>query len=259
MYGGELIHQAKDELGTIEVVDIQQKVRSLHFGNKTQQSAMLLNNPYLLIHKYAQAMVLPLCWVKAKKVLVLGLGSGSIIKYLYNYFPNIHIDAVELRPKVIELASEYFLLPNCNERFQVYNESAFEWLDKHNTDNNIEEADKYDLIIVDMFLTSKAGKDITIDVSSTINKLYNLLTENGVIAFNQLGQNIFSYSAFDSLLSVYLTHQLYSIDIDSINTILLASRSTIPSSIPDETFHHFEKNHSSPYKYFFENLKPVFG
>lgn len=255
MHGGELIHQVTDELGTIEVVEFQNKIRSLHFGNKTQQSAMLLQHPYILIHKYAQAMVLPLCWCKPSKVLVLGLGCGSIVKYLYNYFQHIQIDAIELRPKVIELAQEYFLLPESNDRLQIHNTCVFDWLDNKGKAQNNE---TYDLIIVDMFLTTKAGKDITVDVSAPISKLDKLLTENGVIAFNQLGQNLFSYSAFDALLSVYLTHQLYSVDIDSSNTILFASRSTIPSNIPDETFHHYEKTCSSPYKYYFENLHPVF-
>lgn len=258
MYGGELIHQSSDEFGSIEVVELQQKIRSLHFGNKTQQSAMLLNQPYILIHKYAQAMVVPLCWTTPRKVLVLGLGSGSIVKYLYNYFQDLKIDAVELRPAVIQIASEYFLLPDCDERFNIFNESAFDWINRQE-EKKTNENEKYDLIIVDMFLTSRNGKDITVDTSSNIKKLTNLLSENGVIAFNQLGQNITGYSAFDALLSVYLTHQLYSINIDSANNILFASRSTIPSNINDETFQYFEKNYSSPYKYYFENLFPVFG
>ena len=150
MHGGELIHQTSDEFGSIEVIEFQQKIRSLHFGNKTQQSAMLLNHPYILIHKYAQAMMLPLCWTNASKVLVLGLGSGSIVKYLYNYFQHLKIDAIELRPAVIELASEYFLLPECDERFKIFNESAFDWLDRQQ-ENTLSENEKYDLIIVDMF------------------------------------------------------------------------------------------------------------
>lgn len=258
MYGGELIHQTSDEFGSIEVVDTQQKIRSLHFGNKTQQSAMLLNHPFILIHKYAQAMMLPLCWTQPKKVLVLGLGSGSIVKYLYNYFQDIHIDAIELRPAVINVAREFFLLPECNQRFKVHNKSAFDWLENTNKDT-LSENDKYDLIIVDMFLTSKAGKDITIDISSVVSNIYSLLNENGAITFNQLGENIFSYSAFDSLLAVYLTHQLFCIDIDSSNTILVASKTGIPSNIPDETFRLFEKNYSSPFKNYFERLYPVFS
>ena len=86
MLGGELIHQTSDEYGSIEVIDYMQKIRGLHFGNKTQQSASLLCNPYFLIHKYAQAMTLPICRLNVKRVLVIGLGAGSIVKYFYNYF-----------------------------------------------------------------------------------------------------------------------------------------------------------------------------
>ena len=109
-----------------------------------------------------------------------------------------------------------------------------------------------------MFLTSKNGKDITVDTSSNILKLTNLLSENGVMAFNHLGQNAISYGAFDSLLSAFLTHQLYFVDIDSTNTILYASRTTVPSMISEKTFYQFESNHSSPYKYYFNRLQPVF-
>ncbi|VAW65902.1 hypothetical protein MNBD_GAMMA09-213 [hydrothermal vent metagenome] len=249
MYGGELIYKTSDEHGSIEVVDFQQKIRSMHFGNKTQQSAMLLSNPFILIHKYSQAMMLPLSWINPQRVLMLGLGSGSIVKYLYNYYPELIIDTVELRQKVIELATDYFLLPEDNERFYIYNESAFDWL-------NAQAQTKYDIIFVDMFLTSSTGKDITISVSTYIEKIYHLLNDNGVVVFNQLGDNVLSYPGI-SRLSELFSHQLYSINIESVNNILIATRGLIPESIDTGEFHNIEIDYMLPYRSYFNRLTPV--
>jgi len=250
MYGGELIHRTADDYGPIEIVDFQQKIRSLHFGNKTQQSASLLNNPFLLIHKYAQAMMLPLSWLKAERVLILGLGSGSMVKYLYNYFQSIQIDAIELRSRIIELATEYFLLPEPDARLNIINQSAFDWLQQAPTDR------KYDLICVDMFLTSPSGKDISVDISSVVLKLRQLLSDSGVAVFNHLGDSIYSYSACLPLAHIF-PRQLYTIDIESTNTLLLACKSAPPGQIPDPVFYRLESEYSLPFKQYFSKLRPL--
>ena len=247
MYGAELIYQTKDCYGKIEVVDHQQKIRSLHFGNKTQQSAMLLNNPFLLIHQYTQAMLLPTCWLKPKNVLVLGLGSGSIVKHLYNYFSDVVIDAVELRKDVIDIASKYFLMPDADKRLRIYNDSAFDWLDIHSSDKS------YDLIIVDMFLTTKQGKDITIDMSKYINILHNMLDSNGVAVFNHLGDNIFSYPSYHNLLDIF-SRDLFMVDIESTNSIIYASRGNVPKQMASDSLRDYEMEYIIPYTHFFHKL-----
>jgi len=250
MYGGELIHQTSDSYGSIEVIDYQSIIRSMHFGNKTQQSASLLCNPFFLVHKYSQAMLLPLCWQRPSRVLVFGLGSGSIVKYLYNYFQDISIDAIELRKKVIDIASQYFCLPDQDDRLTINTDSVYDWLNK----NDISE--KYDLIIVDVFLTSKSGKDITVDISEHIDKVSELLTDKGVIVFNQLGSDYHLYPGFDAILKKFENH-LYSIDIKSVNSILIATKDNIPDKIEDSIFEDMQSNYSLPCREYFDDLTPV--
>src|SRR4029078_891221 len=43
-----------------------------------------------------------------RRVLLLGLGAGSIAVYLHRFVPEAAIDAVELDPGVIEVAKKYF-------------------------------------------------------------------------------------------------------------------------------------------------------
>ena len=249
-YGAELIYQTNDRYGKIEVVDHQQKFRCLHFGNKTQQSAMLLNNPFLLVHQYTQAMLLPTCWLTPKNILILGLGSGSIVKHLYNYFRETVIDAVELREEVIDLASEYFLLPDEDERFRIYNDSAFDWLDSFDSNK------KYDMIIVDMFLTSNSGKDICVDTSKYISILHSMLDENGVAVFNHLGDSVYSYPSYHDLTNIFL-HNLLSIDIESTNTILFATRGSINLNLSAGYLIDLEAQYVLPYRYYYNLLNKI--
>jgi len=247
--GGELIYQTSDEYGAIDVVEYFNEIRALHFGSQAQQSANLLCNPYFLIHKYAQAMLLPLCWIKPKRVLVLGLGAGSIVKYLHNYHPDIMIDAVELRPEVIRVASEFFMLPDIDERFRVYCDSAENWLKTH-------QQHQYDLIIVDVFLASTAGKDITVDLSIALHQLNERLSDTGVAVFNHLGNNVRSYPGFQQLSKIF-KKPLYNLNIPQTNVIIYASRERIPGSISVDTLSQLGQISNLPYKMHFERIQPV--
>lgn len=249
MLGGELIFQTSDKYGDIEVIDYYDKIRALHFGNKTHQSASLLCNPYFLIHKYAQAMLLPLCWLKPERTLVLGLGAGSIAKYLYNYHPEVTVDAVELRKKVIEVAGRFFMLPDPDERFNIYNSSVENWL--KNTPTK-----KYDLIIVDVFLTSSTGTDITVDISSSFKHLNKLLSDTGVVVFNYLGENVKSYPGYKIIAENFKPH-IYSLNIESTNSLIIASRCPVPSTVNDDVFSKLSDISSLPYKEYFQLLQSI--
>jgi spermidine synthase len=51
-------------------------------------------------------------------ILLVGLGGGSLAKYLLQHFPNCRVEAVEYRAAVAEIAHDYFELPR-NERLNV--------------------------------------------------------------------------------------------------------------------------------------------
>lgn len=249
MPDGKLVHQTSDEFGTVEVVDYMDQFRALHFGNKTQQSISLLCNPYFLIHKYAQAMILPLCWLQAKRVLVLGLGAGSIVKYLYNYHPELIIDAVEMRPTVTDIAIEYFLLPRPDERFTIYNDTAENWLNTNSNDN-------YDLIIVDVFLTTKSGTNITVDLSTSISQINNKLSKTGVATFNQLGNIVNTYPGFKNLIDVFNSN-IGCIDIESTSSIILCSPTKLPEMLEDKTLEKLADISTIPYQIYFKLMQNV--
>ena len=103
---GKVVDKLSDCHGDVLIFDDGVR-RYLSFNGEQEQSAMLLQEPDLLLHDYNRTMILVLLLCRPKSVLMLGLGGGSIAKCLLKHF-EIDVTVVELREKVIEAAKKYF-------------------------------------------------------------------------------------------------------------------------------------------------------
>jgi spermidine synthase len=93
--------------------------RLLHFDFGAIQSAMLLSSPQRLILAYTREMMTFLLFnADPQRILLLGLGGGSIAKFCYQRLPAADITAVELSSDVIALRQE-FSVPEDDRRFRV--------------------------------------------------------------------------------------------------------------------------------------------
>ncbi|HET9113998.1 MAG TPA: methyltransferase domain-containing protein [Burkholderiales bacterium] len=113
------IHKAVSAFDTVEISE-HKGIRYLHLSNNTVQSAMRLSDPYRLELTYTQAMAGCLLFNETpRNALLIGLGGGSLAKFLYRHFSEMHIAAVEINPKVIDAAYEFFFLPRDEPRLQI--------------------------------------------------------------------------------------------------------------------------------------------
>ncbi len=95
-------------------------VRALHLGNDTIQSAMRINAPYALELNYSRGMMCFFLFANnIKNVLVIGLGGGSVPKYIYQHVPEITTTVVEINPQIIRIARSHFQVPDDDDRFEV--------------------------------------------------------------------------------------------------------------------------------------------
>lgn len=173
LYGRKLIFQGQDAAGPVEVVE-DDKVRSLHFGSGSPQSEMSLTDPYALTLDYFRLMMMSLLFQeKVDNVLLLGLGGGSMAKFLWKYFPQCHLDLVENRPLVVDLAYKYFELPK-DPRLSVHVMDALEFLKQGEK--------KYDLIFVDLF--AEVGMDKIVGEIGFFKQCRRLLDQNGILVWN---------------------------------------------------------------------------
>ncbi len=96
-------------------------VRMLHIGSDTVQSAMRLSRPNDLELAYTRSMMAFLLFnPEPRNALVVGLGGGSIVKFLYHRLPLIEIDAVEIDPQVVVIARQCFQVPPDDDRMQIH-------------------------------------------------------------------------------------------------------------------------------------------
>ncbi len=97
-----------------EPVEISEQggIRYLHLGNNTVQSAMRIKDPWYLELSYTQAMMAFLIFApQPDRALLIGLGGGSVAKFLYHHFPETQIRVAEINPEVIRAARQYFFVP----------------------------------------------------------------------------------------------------------------------------------------------------
>ncbi|MBL8473528.1 MAG: fused MFS/spermidine synthase [Rhodocyclaceae bacterium] len=122
-------------------------VRYLHFGSPWIQGAMRVARPFALELEYTREMMAALLlhpdpeWPES--VLLVGLGAGSLAKFLYRHRPRATLHAVEINPEVVTIAHSRFRLPAPDERFEIFTADAARWLPACPR--------RYDLILVDGF------------------------------------------------------------------------------------------------------------
>ncbi len=137
------IHRAAAGTESVDVSEVD-GVRSLYLGSDTVQSAMRVRSPYLLELPYSRGMMLFLLFAKqTSDVLMLGLGGGSVPKYIHHFLPNISTRVVELNPKVIQIARSHFYVPEDDERFSIIEGDGVQYLREH--------PDTTDMLMLDIF------------------------------------------------------------------------------------------------------------
>ncbi|WP_434516061.1 hypothetical protein AB6Q56_05290 [Dechloromonas sp. ARDL1] len=99
---GELRAQLLDESYPKPFVIDNGKSRFLYFNVRLMQSEMSLKAPNDLAIRYTQKMMAFLLFQpRPKRIALIGLGGGSLVKFCYHRMPGTHMTAVELDPEVI--------------------------------------------------------------------------------------------------------------------------------------------------------------
>lgn len=152
--------------------------------------------------------------LNCKKILVLGLGAGSVIETLrkdLNY--NNHITALEIDPVIVEIAKKEFKLSE-TKNLKIICDDALNFMNKNIV--------KFDLIIIDLFIDTEVPSPFY--KTSFWNNVIKANSSKGIILFNASLQTDDDNNIQDikSLLlaSNYKTEQLNK--VEGTNTLLIA-------------------------------------
>lgn len=110
----------------------QDGIRYLHLGSDTVQSAMRLADPTELVLSYTRSMLAFLLFAPPPRRLVnVGLGGGSLTKWIHHHLPGTQQVVIELNPKVITCARSHFHLPPDDARLCVLQGDGAAWVAQH--------------------------------------------------------------------------------------------------------------------------------
>lgn len=204
------------------VVEDTNGYRLLRF-NGSMETRMRLTNPLQGHFEYTEYFQLPLLWEpKAKRVLMMGLGGGSTVRAYQHHYPDVHLDTVELDPKVAQVAAQFFGVKE-TPKHKLHFRDGRQFL-------RLNKTHKYDAILMDAYTSNQYGTHIPFHLAT--KEFFTLasenLTEDGVLVFNVIG----SYTGWrsDIIGSMYATMksvfpQVYHFPAsDTRNIVMLATR-----------------------------------
>ena len=116
--------------------------RLLRF-NRDIQSTMSLQNPYAGGFEYTDFFHVPMVLNPSiNRVLFVGLGGGTGPKDFLAYYPEMQVDVVEIDPMVINVAKEFFAVPD-HPRLSIYEQDGRNFMRRS--------SNRYGAIIVDAY------------------------------------------------------------------------------------------------------------
>ncbi|KGM06864.1 Spermidine synthase-like protein [Methylophaga thiooxydans] len=182
LYGdGMVVHQSQTDEGVIEVVDTGDS-RSMHFGTFPRQSSMRISMPHALELSYTQAMMgCLLLNPTPRRSLVVGLGGGSVVKFLLHHFPDCQVDVIEYRQDVIDVAQSYFGVPTDNPNLNIQLGDGYLHVSRCFYDTDL----SYDLLLVDAY--DHNGMAASVGVQAFFDACAGIMTANGVLSINLWG------------------------------------------------------------------------
>jgi spermidine synthase len=194
---------------------------------------MYLDDPFRTRFSYSDYLHLGLAYnPSATKVLVVGLGGGSVQKRIWRDFRDVEVTTVELDPDVVEAAHTWFELPR-DPRLPVEVDDGRRFLQRSD--------ERYDVIMVDAFYSD--GVPFHLTTLEFVELMRERLTPGGVIATNVIGALTGGSSQITrALWKTYATvfpsvelHPVYEGQTDRVpsdirNIILVATERASPST-----------------------------
>jgi spermidine synthase len=173
------IHKSVSELSTVEVIEVD-GVRSLYLGSVTIQSSMRTKTPFALELAYSRGMMGFMLFTQtAKHVLSIGLGGGSVPKFIHAFCPKITQTVVEINPQIISTARSHFFLPDNDERLNVIEGDGLAYLANH--------LNSADVLMIDAFDSVGIPPDFcSQDFFDTCEQV---LSHNGIFVINLWGSD----------------------------------------------------------------------
>lgn len=212
--GSKVVCRRTSEFNEIFVIDEPGGLRELRFERYgARQSVIKLDDPDHLELGYLKAILTALVLVeRPQRVLVVGLGGGTLPMYLHRHWPRCRIDCVEIDPEVVRVAKEFFGFKE-DELLRAHVGDGRAFVEKVR--------EPYDLIFLDAY----GADSIPFHLATTefLQAARKATTPDGLVVGNVWSRD--SNRLYDRMVRTYqeVFPELYRVDVPAAgNRILLA-------------------------------------
>lgn len=223
---GEVVHQERSLYRNILVED-SYNLRCLKFNvktSKTNQSCIYKNDPQKLVFNYTKLLFSSLLLLEntPEKILIIGLGGGTMSNTLHQLYPDAMIDNIEIDPAVITVARQYFGFFE-NERVTSKVQDGRIFIKRAGMKKQ-----KYDWIILDAFNGDYIPEHLL--TQEFLQETKALLTDNGVLSANTF--SISDLYAHESATYHKVFGDFFNVsNRKNSNRIILTSNSGLPKQV----------------------------
>jgi spermidine synthase len=191
--------------------------RYLHFDGRLIQSAMSLAAPNALEVRYTQKMMSFLLFQpRPRRLLLIGLGGGSLVKFCHYRLPATQLTVLESNPDVIALRDAFLLPPDC-ANLQVQQIDGAEYL--------ATVGKGIDVLLVDAF--DRTGFAPSLAKREFFEQAHAKLTGSGILVVNLAGDEQ-AYAGLIAVIMQIFDDQVIVVPVrEDDNHVLLAFRNPL--------------------------------
>ena len=214
-----IIHRERSAYRDIIIFE-QDDTRCMRFTRKVsaRQSCLYLDGSDKLVFRYTKMMIGALYLApKPRRILIIGLGGGTLSNTLSSLYPESIIHNVEIDGAVIKVAKKYFNF-RTGEKVKVFEEDGRIFVK-----SAIRKGVRYDLIFLDAFDQEYIPEHLlTKEFLEEVNKI---LLPGGVLAANTWSTSrLYDHESvtYESVFGEYF-------NLRDFNRVILAKRGGLPS------------------------------
>jgi spermidine synthase len=183
-----------------------------------RQSCMLLEHPERLVFDYTRMMLGALyLQPEPRRILIIGLGGGTLPRALERLLPEAQIDVVEIDPAVMQVAQQYFgFVPDARVHVTIEDGRAY----VRRTERT---SIRYDLIMLDAYDHQYIPEHML--TREFLSEVRSLLSPEGIVAANTFSSSRLYQNESVTYASVFGSFY----NLKSGNRVILASNGPLPS------------------------------
>lgn len=215
-----VVHRERSLYRTIVVYE-DEELRCMSFARVRgtgRQSCQALNDPNRFVLNYTKMMMGALYLnPEPRRILIIGLGGGTLPAALARLFPPAQIDAVEIDPAVVQVAQKFFGFKT-GAALRVHEEDGRVFAKRA-----ARAGAKYDLIMLDAFDHEYIPEHLL--TREFLVEVRSLMTKDGVLAANTFSNS----RLYDHESATYASVFGDFYNLKSNNRVVIATMGALPS------------------------------